>query len=94
MNRKKQPPKSVFNQTWIKITGVITSISALIGLGYVVGTFKGEIDCKTERIELIEVYQEKLSEQKESCNEGKIEKVESQISEINTFIDNLKRDRK
>lgn len=94
MNRKKQPPKSVFNQNWIKITGVITSISALIALGYAIGVFKGEIDCKTERIELIEDYQEKLSEQKEKCNEDKIEKVESQISEINTFIYHLKKDRK
>tara|TARA_R110002074_G_scaffold347035_1_gene517381 strand:+ start:332 stop:622 length:291 start_codon:yes stop_codon:yes gene_type:complete len=90
MPKKKKDKNKFFQKFWVKATGVIVSIAGLIGIGVQVGTFKGEIDCKVERMQIIEEYQEKLAEHNELYKKINIEKIESEIDDINEVIKYLK----
>jgi Tfp pilus assembly protein PilO len=91
MPKKKKNKTEFFQKFWVKATGVIISITGLIGIGVQVGAFKGEIDCKVERMQIIEKYQEKLAQHDKLCEQVNIEKIESEINDINEVIKYLKK---
>ncbi|AUC82038.1 hypothetical protein [Lacinutrix sp. Bg11-31] len=92
-DKKKKSEKEIkfFERTWVQAVGAITSIVFLIGVGYSVGIFKGEIDCKVERLEIDELYQAKIEEHKGKCNAIKIGDLDSGINDIDEIIDLLKK---
>lgn len=90
-NKNSEKEQKFFEKFWVKAVGVITSISVLIGIGFSVGIFKGEIDCKIERLEIIETYQSKIEEHKETCNAIQIGDFDNGIKDINEIIDILKK---
>lgn len=90
MLKKKKKDTSFFQNFWVKASGVIISIAGLIGIGVQVGVFKGEIDCKVERMQIIEEYQEKLAKNDELCKKYNISKIESEINDIHEVIEFLK----
>ena len=90
MSKKKKKDKGFFQNFWVKASGVIISIAGLIGIGVQVGMFKGEIDCKVERMQIIEEYQEKLAGHDELCKKTNIDKIESEINDIHEVIEYLK----
>jgi hypothetical protein len=90
MSKKKKKDNGFFQKFWVKASGVFITIAGLIGIGIQVGIFKGEIDCKVERMQIIEEYQEKLAGHDELCKQTNIDKIESEINNIHEIIEYLK----
>jgi hypothetical protein len=92
-DKKKDSKKGgkFFEKFWVKAVGVITSITFLIGIGFSVGVFKGEIDCKIVRLEIDELYQTKIEKHKGNCNAIKIGDLDNGINDIDEIIDLLKK---
>ncbi|MEP1488606.1 MAG: hypothetical protein ABJK28_09280 [Algibacter sp.] len=89
MGKSKKVKTSFFQNNWVKFTGLVLTVGTLIGFGVAIGIFKGEIDCKVERMEIIEEYQEKLSGHDELCKQTNIDKIESDISDIQEIVNLL-----
>lgn len=88
-NSAKKP--KFFEKLWVKATGLVVTISALIGIGVQIGIFKGDLDCKIERLEIIEEYQAKIESHKETCKAIKIGNLEDGVNDMNEIIDFLKK---
>ena len=86
----KKQKESFFSKIWVKITGVVLSIAALITIGANIGSYKGELDCKIEKIEIITDYQEKLQSQNELCNSIKMSKIQTDVDDLQEFVELLK----
>lgn len=95
MSKKEKKNSSIktkfLEKSWVKATGLILTISALIGIGVQIGLFKGELDCKIERLEIIEEYQAKIESHKETCKSIKIGNLEDGVNDMNEIIDFLKK---
>tara|TARA_R100000935_G_scaffold57354_2_gene91118 strand:+ start:26 stop:322 length:297 start_codon:yes stop_codon:yes gene_type:complete len=92
--RKPKESKKFLEKFWVKATGLVITISALIGIGVSVGIFKGEIDCKIERLEVIETYQAKIQEHKQKCNAIKVGDLDNGINDMNEIIELINKTKK
>jgi hypothetical protein len=96
--RRKPQQRAVSNSSmsellknpWTKITGAIIGASALVGIGYKLGMFQQDIDCKLEQIKMQQEFNEKISSISNSCLNEKLDKYESTVKTIEEAIEQLK----
>ena len=73
-----------------KVTGVITTIAAIFGIGYGVGQFKQGLDFKLEKLEMKQECAEKLQTALNNCREAKIAEYEGTVNDLRTFVKEYK----
>ena len=87
MAKKKE---AFFEKQWVKTTGVIGAISTLIGVGYVCGAYKSDLDCKVEQMKIVQEYNEKLNSEEFLCKTSTIVGLKNEIIELKEVTKILK----
>ncbi len=80
-----------FNKLWVKVVSVLISICTLIGIGYKIGIFRGEVDCKIDKMKVVQEYQAKLQHQKEQYTNSTILQLRKEVSDVKRTIEFLEK---
>tara|TARA_R110001632_G_scaffold232736_1_gene374421 strand:- start:2472 stop:2786 length:315 start_codon:yes stop_codon:yes gene_type:complete len=91
MPKKKE---SFFEKQWVKLTGVIVGISALISIGYAFGTYKAEVSCKIDQMKLIQEYNEKIKSEDYLCKTETILGIRKEIGKLKEVTNRLNQPKK
>lgn len=80
---------NLFEKTWVKVTGAITTAAGVFVLGYNVGCFKSDLNFKIEKLELKQEYDEKVQAEIDKYKNHIHEDDEKTVAELKTVVDKI-----
>ena len=79
-----------FKTKWSDTSAVVLGVASLLYAGYAGGKYLSSIECEREKLTIVGDYQERLSEQINSCNYNKIDDLSKKTNALEITVEQLK----